>query len=165
MLRVRVEFMSVPTQQDTGAYDLRKDTYEKRKPGRPKGATTWKRVEVAREMLARQALGFVRDVRTASKIAAQAGDSRPAQWALEHLAWKDDAGVEVRPIAPGADRPAAGNIGNGGGPVIQIGFALGGVSLPVAVSPKALADVTAQVIDTTAHSQENTADKQETSQP
>jgi len=112
----------------------------------------WRKVMRARELLATNAVGFVRDVKAASRVAASKGNHAPAAWALEHLVGTDDDGHEVRPIAASIDRPSAS--AGAALPAVNIGFVIGGVmgggsiaARPIAAiaapEPTAAIDVTA----------------------
>jgi hypothetical protein len=74
------------------------------KRGRPKGLPSFFRVSRAKELLASRAEQLAKDVLKASKVASARGNHMPAVWALEHISVVDEAGKELRPIAPGIDR-------------------------------------------------------------
>ena len=77
---------------------------EKRPPGRPKGSRAFDRVTRARELLAESSTVAARLVVKAAKVAAEKGDSAPAEFLLKHTGTQDEKGKVIRPLLTNVDR-------------------------------------------------------------
>lgn len=90
----------------------------------PKKQHRWSAVAEAKAEFERKARRYVRLHMEGAKKAAEKGDTRPVEWALEHIVALDDQGNEVRPIAPSVDRRQVETT-HDSGPRVMIGFSLG----------------------------------------
>ena len=76
----------------------------KRGRGRPKNQPAFARVQRAKEVLAQSTVRAARLVVRAATIAAEKGDSSPAEFILKHVGMPDDQGKLVRPLVTSVDR-------------------------------------------------------------
>lgn len=76
----------------------------KRSVGRPKGSKAFDRVKRAKEILAESSTVAARLIVKAAKVAANQGDSRPAEFLLKHTGAPDAQGKMVRPLVTSVDK-------------------------------------------------------------
>ena len=98
---------------------LKKDGTPRKPPGRPKGIKAFHKVREARELLAQSAVFAVKKIKTAAKVAAEKGDSAPAEFLLKHASAVDEQGKLIRPIESSVDKISDG-VSNA--PTINIGW-------------------------------------------
>lgn len=88
--------------------------------GRPKGRTAFQSVMKAREILAQSSVMAARMISKAARVAAEKGDSAPAEFLLKHVGANDEKGKLARPLQTSVDKLE----GEGGSrmPTINIGW-------------------------------------------
>lgn len=122
--------------------EIKKDlALVKRPVGRPKGSTALQRVQRARELMAQSSELAVRCLRRAAKVAAEKGDSAPAEFLLKHIA-VDEHGKLVRPVAVSVDKAEGGSVSKV--PTINIGWAVNAAPGQPALPP---ASIDAETVD------------------
>lgn len=84
----------------------------------------------ARERLQAGAGTYVDLHMKAARNAAQMGDAKPAQWALEHIVAVDEKGKKERIVEPAKSEDNGPRM-----PVVNIGIALGGITPGASLSP------------------------------
>lgn len=112
-----------------------------RKPGRPKGSTPFQRVQRAREILANAAPLAAKLLQKGAKIAAEKGDTRPAEFLLKHVAVEDESGKLIRPLQSSVDK-----IEGQTGPTMPT-IAIGWITPPALPSAQPAIDVEAKEVE------------------
>lgn len=109
--------------------------------GRPPGSKAFQSVMRAKELLAESSVLAVKMIRKAGKVAAEKGDSAPAEFLLKHASATDAQGKTVRPVSTSVDKLE----GEGGSrmPTINIGWIGGNAPAVAPALPGHVIDVRA----------------------